>query len=552
MSSFESVHYPRGNEEFTRSDSSRFTPPSPNPTPLRQVPFVPAPNHAVVPHLTPSGQKRLLVDMIGEDEDYVLPDSPASYPIVSHPPQAGRGQDFITSPTPSFWPIAPLPPSRHSQHYVQPGRRVQHPTNFNHSSIQRRASSGSSASVISRMHSAQLPGEPFPCALLNGALEKELETNTFRLSARFIESLFPKDRLPFAVDEGLLDKLSAPGLQPAIWDAEKSRFRSLPTLSREGSVCAWLNTIGEAVGLIYERQVKRKWWDGNCDVALVGSPIRRKPDLVLLDCGYLDQVTKKSVDTDWAFARAFGEVTLQQQTPKRMIDTINAKSYLTFTCQPHRRFTIALSFYDSKAEKFTLTVTDRTGQVRVAGLHLRQFSVENALLFLLILVFLMFGSPEDIGFDPNCEVDPSTGKVIAINHQDRRFEIVQCIYALESLVGRATQVWVVTSDGEQYIMKDSWVQEDCVDSEVEHLRKMLSHDKIKGCVPTLVCGGDVYINGAKDSTSRYRTAFTPRHTFRVHRRLVTTPVGKPITSFRSKKEFIRVITSIIHSKPTYS
>ncbi len=64
-------------------------------------------------------------------------------------------------------------------------------------------------------------------------------------------------------------------------------------------------------------------------------------------------------------------------------------------------------------------------------------------------------------------------------------------------------MWIVSHNGVRYIMKDSWVREDRNNNEVAHLRKMMSHKELKGCVLMLICSGDVVVNGLKDSTQRY-------------------------------------------------
>jgi hypothetical protein len=274
------------------------------------------------------------------------------------------------------------------------------------------------------------------------------------------------------------------------------------------------------------------------------SSIQRTPYLILLDRSYYNRILERdSPAAEWAFVKALAEV---QQSPNvRLTDTIGAKSYLTFLRQPHRRFAISLSFINAEKTQFSITVTDRAGQIRVNNMDLLGSSVENGLLLLSILAFLMYGKPEDIGLDPHFEMDASNGQVVAIECENRRFEVVERVYALQSLFGRGTQVWVVTHDGKRYILKDSWVREDRSHNEVAHLRKMKDHKELDDLVPTLICGGDVVINGIKDSTRRYRRA---RCFHRIHRRLVTSPVGESITSFKSKKEFIRVMISIVESK----
>jgi hypothetical protein len=275
----------------------------------------------------------------------------------------------------------------------------------------------------------------------------------------------------------------------------------------------------------------------------------QRKDLILLDRSHYDRVLKKPIpDTKWAFVKALVGV---HQSPNARLtySTVSTATYLTFLYQPHCRFTILLSFINAGNGQFSITVTDRAGQIRVNNIDLMGCSTENGLLLLSVLAFLMFGSPEDIGLDPHFEINPLDGQVIAIKCENRRFQVVKRIHALPSLFGRGTQVWIVVHGGVKYILKDSWVREDRIHNEVTHLHRMKGHKGLEGRVPTLIHGGDVVINGVKDSTRRYRSA---RCTHRIHRRIVTAPVGKPITSFKSKKEFIQAMISIIESKLTSS
>jgi hypothetical protein len=220
------------------------------------------------------------------------------------------------------------------------------------------------------------------------------------------------------------------------------------------------------------------------------------------------------------------------------------KSYLTFFCQPHRRFTISLFFIDTKTGQFSITVTDRIGQVHINPIDLMQPLIDNGLSLLWILAFLMFGCPEDIGLDPHFEIDLK-GQAIAIKCENHCFEVFEHIHTLPSLFGQGTQVWIVTHNGIKYIMKDSWVREDGLHNEVAHLHRMVSHEKLKGHVPTLICGGDVVINSIIDSINCYQSGSCFH---RVHRRIITSPIGESIISFKFKKEFIRVMISIIKSE----
>ena len=378
-----------------------------------------------------------------------------------------------------------------------------------------------------------------------------LNTNTLNTSSNFLKQLLPPERLPFPVNEDFLRKLSAPiGPNAPIWNGLRNCFRQSPTNFGQATICAWLNSIGTAMGLVYGRQCERLWW-GNFEVPRGGpsESIQRK-DLILLDRSHYYRILQQPIpDTRWAFVKALVDV--HQSPNARLTYSVSTATYLTFLHQPHRRFTISLSFINVGNGQFSITVTDRAGQIRVNNIDLMGSSTENGLLLLSVLAFLMFGRPEDIGLDPHFEINPFDGQAVAINCENRRFEVVKRIHALRSLFGRGTQVWIVVHSGVEYILKDSWVREDRIHNEVTALRRMKGHKGLEGCVPTLICGGDIIINGVEDSIRRYRS-HGARCTHRIHRRIVTSPVGKPITSFKSKKEFIQAMISIIESKLIYS
>jgi hypothetical protein len=403
-------------------------------------------------------------------------------------------------------------------------------------------SAGGPGLSSSDIDSAPSPTQSIPIAQLSDVL------NTNR---NLLEQLLPRERLPFPVDEDLLRKLSAPiGTNQPIWNEVRSSFSQPPRDFGGVGVCEWLNNIGATMGLAFGRQCKRLWWSGSCASGgpLVDSSIHREPGVILLDRDYHDRVSHKLVPgPEWALVKAFAGI--HQWPNPHLTDTINFKSHRIFLCQPHRRFTISLFLINSETAQFSITVTDRAGQVRIATKSLMEPSVDNGLHLLWVLAFLMFGRLEDIGLDPSFEIDPSNGEVVAIECENRRFEIVERIHVLHSLFGRGTQVWIVIHNGIKYILKDSWVREDGLHNEVARLRRMSAHKELKDRVPTLICGGDVFINGIKDSTQRYRNTCGFH---RVHRRIVTSPIGESIVSFKSKKEFIRVMMGIIESKLSIS
>jgi protein kinase-like protein len=411
-----------------------------------------------------------------------------------------------------------------------------------------------STSFISRMYSAQLPGHSTPGTELNSSLRQELNRHIIDTDTNFITSyLFPPSRSPFPINDNFLKKISASyktsedKQRPAIWNSYLYQPRNFPSQYTEIAIANWLNEIGEALAHFSGRPIRRVWSHRNCDKAPDGCNIKRKPDIILVNKDYLAKLSSANAHSDWNFIQALCEVTSQLKTSSRIIDTINAKSFIMFATQHNRRFVIALSLTGNQT--FRLTVTDHEGQIRHNETALD--GKRPTILFFTIISFLMFGDDADIGLDPNIVIGPD-GRVKTISVDNKCFVVKKLIHSVETLIGRATKVWIVFDNDAPdtlYILKDSWIQVSHVDSEVSFLKQMSVSTKLEGRVPKLICGGDVTIESIKDCTGQYRVDLAGYpHSQRVHRRIVTSTIGEPITMFRSKKEFLNVMISLLKSK----
>jgi hypothetical protein len=262
-----------------------------------------------------------------------------------------------------------------------------------------------STSFISRMYSAQLPGHSTLGTELNDGLRRELKGHIINTETNFITSyLFHPSSSPFPIDDALLLKISTPytneGMQkPAIWNIVRNRFRGFPKCT-ENAVTDWLNEIGNALAHFTGCKLRRVWSHRNCDKAPDGYSIKRKPDVILVNKDYLAKLSASNAPSDWNFIQAFCEVTTQEKTSTRIIDTINAKSFILFATQHNRRFVIALSLNGNEA--FQLTVSDREGQIWHNEVILD--GKRPSSIFLTILAFLMFRSDADIGLDPKAVI----------------------------------------------------------------------------------------------------------------------------------------------------
>jgi hypothetical protein len=395
-----------------------------------------------------------------------------------------------------------------------------------------------------RVQTGQVPGDILESGQLVGALQSELNDNILDLSDSSLNELYPSSgpHCPLEIDLSLFKALAEENL----WNSKLKRF-NLPSDYKEISIGKWLNSLARVMSKHSEKPLRRKWWDGCSTLPPSGAEYNRKPDLALLDIPYMKTLKKKDTRIDWRFIRSIAEVTHEKQFPDRIVDTVTSKSFLMFACQHDRRFVPALTFIGDGRFRFTLT--DREGQLRYECGNLRQSNVRTAKNLLLILSYLMLGDVSDVGLDPHFICDNDTGSVAAVNIEGKRFDLVQRIYTLEKLLGRGTKVWIVSNDGKRYILKDSWIQANRVESEIDHLSAMLDCKDLENFVPTLICGGDVHIRDKPDSTGTYRRDDEGLGSARrFHRRIVTLPIGEPITDFRSKKEFLLSLIDIINGK----
>ena len=111
--------------------------------------------------------------------------------------------------------------------------------------------------------------------------------------------------------------------------------------------------------------------------------------------------------------RSFAEVTSQSQIPKRLLETVDRKTYLMFLTQDNRRFVPALTI--GGEGYFSLILTDRQGQIRMSPVTLFGPGKDVALMVLRILAFLMYAPPSDISLNPTVNGEPNTPEGSLLN-----------------------------------------------------------------------------------------------------------------------------------------
>lgn len=224
--------------------------------------------------------------------------------------------------------------------------------------------------------------------------------------------------------------------------------------------------------------------------------------------------------------------------------------------QPCRRFVLAISI---ARQEFRLHVYDHSGVIHSRGHNIHS----SADLFLRLIYVLNFGNLTTLGFDPTF-VNPTLSPLIVfrpstkypnlvvqkIHVDDKECAIVRCIFTSPLVRGRATTTWAVSWKKEQYVVKDYWTHISRKNTEADILERISG---VSG-VPELVAAWTVPLGENDQSTDLIRPSFLfGNMTFetRIHRRLMMTPVGDPLSSFTCIRELVSIFIDIVDGQSYY-
>lgn len=319
----------------------------------------------------------------------------------------------------------------------------------------------------------------------------------------------------------------------------------LPT---ELSVADFLNKTGQALFAAFQKRLsegqyptlKRFWSAKYFNKILPGSPIQRKPDIILLDYPSTDPLlgfskSPNEPSVTWLNVKSVAEVTSRAIFHQTLKNTIDAKTYIMFLTQQDRNFVPMISFFGTHC---ILTVTDRESQQYSKVLQLDSGRRDDLAAFFHILIGFMFGSDYLVGIDTTM-IRNAQNKVGAISVFDDKgraetYNVTKRLYDVQSLLGRATKVWQVEKDGKSYVLKDSWILA-TRPSEADTLKELSG---IEG-VPTFIRGGAVIhpeLSALNETTPLRTTLFrlTSKGVTRFareRRRFVEAPFAEPLTQF---------------------
>jgi hypothetical protein len=410
--------------------------------------------------------------------------------------------------------------------------------------------------------------------------------------------VFPDELLPAPFDDKCLDNVKE------CWNLSSQKFSNFPEATVEQTIQDWLNHLAHTLGvkhnLIQKQQPEELTADeeevdsgSNHDDAEIGDGASdgddssildngveeagfvvanaqdrsfsmasynkgptggyrlRKPDLILVNRSLRHFLKKRNLRPRWHHIEAILEVS--SSAPREsMVRQILEKTSLMFEAQPFRRFAIGLAIRgcsDKKLE-YCFLLVDRSG---VCITEWKLCTGYDGISFARIIFALAYAKPELLGIDSSMEIDLLSGNVTKIKVQDQKFHVVKHIHSSLVLFGRGTHVFIVqTEDGSFHILKDAWLLVDHGISEITVLSKIhdiLENDSSEDAKthrsmhPRFIVGEEI-----GDSTKARRGRLTDTPPDRVHRRVVTGPIGDPLTSFRSREEFVQVLLDCVKCK----
>jgi hypothetical protein len=341
-------------------------------------------------------------------------------------------------------------------------------------------------------------------------------------------------------------------------------FRKLPDTTSEKAAMEWCNSIGHSLGVIHNLmlptnstdqassndqsniQPGRIFYDGGCRKLLSGGFLKRKPDIILID-----RTTKHDLASNdrvgWPLVQALVKVSVQPNHQHKLMGTLLEKASLVFDSQLHRWYIFGLAFFGKGDNMmFFFTLIDRAGAIHTKPAQLKGY---DALTLACIIFAFTYGSEELLGIDTCVTINRLTGYPIEVLIDKQVFTIVQEIHSSPYLFGWGTRVYIVKdARGHFHIFKDSWIIATHESSEIDHIKKISSIANAEGSTdnrsrflrPRFVAGENHVSN---TSTPRgYAKILVPA---RIRRRIVTGPIGDPITSYRSRVECLQVFIDIV-------
>lgn len=215
---------------------------------------------------------------------------------------------------------------------------------------------------------------------------------------------------------------------------------------------------------------------------------------------------------------------------------------MTFNSQLDRRYCLG---YTLSGEWLSVIAFDRSGWVASPPFNIH----EDPGMFLHVMVGSLYLEQKKFGLDPTVEI---RGESKRIEVDGEWYNIIDVIHVEGVLRGRATICYHVRKDGQDYVVKDCWVDASRTDREADILEKLkgLEH------VPEVIKNVPVLFEGKPDTTAHFRRSRNKDGSpgtyksveIREHRRMLLKPLARKLSDFRDLVELLTALRDIVDSE----
>ncbi|KAF8971030.1 hypothetical protein BDZ97DRAFT_1753385 [Flammula alnicola] len=395
---------------------------------------------------------------------------------------------------------------------------------------------------------------------LNPLIQKPAESLSGTM--QWIErDVFPDSKLPVQFSSTKVQS------NPKLWNAHSTVIPRPPKDMSEENLRTWLNNIANNLAVTHgiantvSGRADRSFDSRTATKGPSGGYSKlRKPDISVINrADTLDSTKSKEEQLHWRKIYAFVEVTSNNSSPlSNVLSQISQKAACVFDVQPQREFVCAVGIIGNPSKlEFIFVIVDRAGMTHTPCTEIKSYA---ALTFLRIIFALCYAKPDTLGWDMSMKVNPETNEVTSIDITSYEynsttlttctFDVVKLLHSSPILYSRGTRVWIVKDkQGIFYVLKDSWILEASGVSEIQFVRHVEEtiNNELDGYLFKYTCPSYRIGQECVCSTDTIRGLLAGKPPTRHQRRIVTATIGDPITSFRSKKEFVAMYLDIVNA-----
>jgi hypothetical protein len=399
--------------------------------------------------------------------------------------------------------------------------------------------------------------KPLTHSSIDKLLAGELNDATIKDIPDLLEHLIPDAALPTS-PANILSEISNSCPEIAPQSEGPLQLKSFFKANHQEESCARLFNIitacaAKKAGL---SKVPRAWTATYCNRALPGIRVTRRPDVALFDLSqplspneFLKCAQSKGNRSHFSDkSQSFHSIRSTCQVKCSLAYLAKSRSelaqdaYFIYSKQCNRRFVLGISMCGHHAG---LSYFDRAGALHSDTL----FNIDQVPLpFIRLVAGLSLGRNDMIGYDTTILDGPRR----YIEVEDAHYRIVETLFISDMIRGRGTICYHASRGGKDFVIKDIWANMDTKPTEAEILNH-LRDSGVQG-VPVFERAAVVKNNGEADTTAQARSCIPntgPLHRRlaqierREHRRIVMSPLAKPLYEFRSKIELLTALRDAI-------